>query len=69
MPGQEDKPAMTQEQEASISKAVGQANVSQEISGASEVTAKPAPNDPTPVDKARDIGQDLQKQGVTLDRE
>lgn len=69
MPDQEDKPAMTQERQASVSKALGQANISQEIGGSSEVAGKPVPNDPTSVDKARDIGQDLQKQGVTLDRE
>ena len=60
---------MTPEQQANVSKALEQADVSQQIGGASEATSKPVPNDPTPVDKARDIGQDLQKQGVTLDRE
>ncbi|MBV8810663.1 MAG: hypothetical protein JO033_18495 [Acidobacteriaceae bacterium] len=30
------------------------------------IQGDPKPNDPTPLDKAKEIGQDLQKQGVTL---
>jgi hypothetical protein len=60
---------MNDEQRAGVDKALGKANISQEIGGASEVSAKPEPNEATPLDKARDIGQDLQKQGVTLDKE
>ena len=59
---------MTDEQKASIDKALGKANISQEIGGASEVGSKPVPTDPTPIDKAPDIGRDLQKQGVTMDK-
>ena len=60
-------PDMTDEQKASIDKALGKANISQEIGGASDA-GKPVPNDPQPIEKARDIGQDLQKQGVTMEK-
>jgi hypothetical protein len=39
------------------------------ISGATDVGVKPTPNEPTPIDKSRDIGQDLQKRGVTMDKD
>jgi hypothetical protein len=61
-------PDMTDEQKANIDKALGKANISQEIGGASEAGSKPVPNDPQPLEKARDVGQDLHKQGVTVEK-
>lgn len=60
---------MTDQQQASVDKALGNTAISKDIGGASEVNTKPQPNEPTSLDKSRDIGQDLQKQGVTLDKE
>ncbi len=39
------------------------------MSGASDVSSKPDPNDPSQMDKAREVGQDLNKNGVTMDKE
>lgn len=60
---------MTPEQQASVDKALQRADLSDKTGGASDVGGKPAPNDPTPLDKSRDIGQDLQKHGVTMDKQ
>jgi hypothetical protein len=60
---------MTPEQQASVDKALAQSQISRDVGGASDVSSKPQPNEPTPMEKARDIGQDLQKQGVTMDKE
>lgn len=59
---------MTDEQKANVDKALGKANISKEISGASDVQGAPTPNEPQSVDKTHEIGQDLHKQGVTLDK-
>jgi hypothetical protein len=60
---------MTEEQRASIDKALAKTEISQEIGGATDVQSAPQANDPTPMDKSREIGQDLQRQGVTMDKE
>jgi len=60
---------MTDEQRANVDKALSKANISQEIGGASDVQGAPTPNEPQSMDKMRQIGQDLHKQGVTVDRE
>lgn len=59
---------MTDEQRANVDKALANTNISKEISGASDVQGAPAPNEPQSMDKTREIGQDLHKQGVTLDK-
>jgi hypothetical protein len=60
---------VTPEQQSKVDKALADANVTKQISGASDVSSKAVPNDPTPVEKARDIGQDLNKAGVTMDKD
>ncbi len=59
---------MTDEEKSGIDKAIGKANLSHEIGGATEVSGKPQPNDPTPLDKARELGQDLHNKGLILDK-
>ena len=59
---------VTPEQQANVDKALGDAQISDKIGGASD-GGNPIPNDPTPIEKARDIGQDLHKAGVTMDKE
>jgi hypothetical protein len=59
---------VTPEQQANVDKALGDAQISDKIGGASD-GGKTIPNDPTPIEKARDIGQDLHKAGVTMDKE
>ncbi len=59
---------MTPEQQASIDKALGRADINDKMGGASDVSGKPQPNETTPLDKSRDIGQDLRKQDVTVDK-
>ena len=66
--GKESKSTMTPEQQASIDKALSRADLNDQIGGASDVSARPVPDEPTPMEKARDIGQDLQKQGVTMEK-
>ena len=59
---------MTPEQQANVNKALQDVNLSNQIGGASDVS-KAVPNDPTSMDKAKDIGQDLNKAGVTMDKD
>ena len=59
---------VTPEQRANVDRALTDIQLSDKISGASDVAGKPQPNDPTPMEKAKDIGQDLQKSGVTMDK-
>jgi hypothetical protein len=58
---------VTPEQKANVDKALAETQLSGKIGGASDVGGKAAPNDPTPIDKSRDIGQDLRSQGVKFD--
>ena len=60
---------VTPEQKANVDRALADTQLSDKIGGASDVAGKPTPNEPTPIEKARDIGQDLQKAGVTMDKE
>jgi hypothetical protein len=60
---------MTREQQARVDQALSNVELSDKIGGANDAGAKPVPNDPTPLDKARDIGQDLSKAGVTMDKD
>lgn len=60
---------MTPEQQANIDKALQRADLSDKIGGATDVNSKPAPNDPNPTETARDVGQDMHKQGVVMDKE
>lgn len=66
---EKDQGSVTPEQKANVDKALENTSISKEISDAGFAGGKPAPNDPTPVDKARDVGQDLRKAGVTMDKE
>ena len=59
---------VTPEQQANVNKALQDVNLSNQIGGASDV-GQAKPNDPTPIDKARDVGQDLNKAGVTIDKD
>lgn len=60
--------SMTPEQQAKVNKALGDANLSNQIGGASDAN-QAKPNDATPIDKAKDIGQDLNKAGVTMEKD
>jgi len=60
---------VTPEQQANVNRALGDAQISDKIGGASDVNSKPLPNDPTPIEKAKDIGQDLHKSGVTMEQD
>jgi len=66
---QKEAKDVTPEQKANVDKALALTSISKEISAAGDVSGKPAPNEPTPVDKSRDVGQDLQKAGVTMEKE
>jgi hypothetical protein len=68
-PREKEADNMTPEQQASVDKALAQSQLSRDVGGASDVSSKPQPNDPTPMDKARDVGQDLQRAGVTMEKE
>lgn len=61
--------SVTPEQKERVDKALGNVQLSDKIGGASEVGQKPAPNEPTPLEQSRDVGQDLHRQGVTLDQD
>ena len=60
---------VTPEQKTRVDQALGKIELSAQIGGASDVGGKPAPNEPTPSEKSRDVGQDLQRQGVTMDKD
>ena len=60
---------VTPEQKERVDQALGKIELSAQIGGASDVGGKPAPNEPTPMEKSRDVGQDLQRQGVTMDKD
>ncbi len=59
---------MTDEQRANVDKALGKADISKEIGGATDVQGAPTPNDPQSVDKAREIGQNLRNKELILDK-
>jgi hypothetical protein len=60
---------VTPEQKERVDQALGNVELSNQIGGAYEAGDKPLPNDPTPMDKAREIGNDLHRSGLTMDRE
>lgn len=60
---------VTPGQKERVDQALGKTELSAQIGGASEVNAKPTPNEPTPMEQSREIGQDLQQQGVTMDKD
>jgi hypothetical protein len=68
-PPRKEGQTVTPEQQANVDKALSETQLSDKIGGASDVGAKPVPNEPAPLDKARDAGQDLHKAGVTMDRD
>jgi hypothetical protein len=55
---------VTPEQKANADKALSETQLSDKIGGASDAGGKTVPNEPTPLDKARDIGQDLHRSGM-----
>jgi hypothetical protein len=61
---------MTPEQQEKVNQSMKNTNMQREsmAGGASDVNSKPTPNDPTSIDKARDIGKDLNKSGVEMDK-
>jgi hypothetical protein len=61
---------MTPEQQERVDQSLKNANIQREsMGGASDVNSKPTPNDPASMDKARDIGRDLNKAGVEMDKQ
>jgi hypothetical protein len=60
---------VTPEQKERVDQALGKVELSKQIGGASDVGGKPAPNEPAPIDKSREAGQDLQRQGVTMEKD
>jgi hypothetical protein len=59
---------VTPEQKVNVDKSLNETSLSTQIGTASDVS-QAKPNDPTPIEKARDIGQDLNKAGVTMDKD
>jgi hypothetical protein len=60
---------VTPEEKQRVDQALGNVQLSDQIGGASDVGAKPVPNGPTPLEKSREIGQDLNRAGVKLDQD
>ena len=61
---------MTPEQQERVDQSLKNANIQREsMGGASDVNSRPTPNDPSSMDKARDIGRDLNKAGVEMDKQ
>jgi hypothetical protein len=60
---------VTPEEKARVDAALGKIELSDKIGGPIDVGGKPAPNDPTPIDKSREVGQDLQRQGLEVDKD
>jgi hypothetical protein len=60
---------VTPDQKEKVDTALANMSISKDISGATEVTGKPTPNEPTPIEKAKDIGQDLLKAGLIVDKD
>lgn len=60
---------VTPEQKANVDRMLADTQLSSKIGGATDVGGKPAPNDPTPMDKSREIGQDLYRQGLEVDKD
>jgi hypothetical protein len=59
---------VTPEQKANVDKALADIQISDKIGGPGEVSARPQPNEPTPIEKAKDVGQALHKSGVEMDK-
>ena len=59
---------VTPEQKANVDKALNETSLSNQIGGASDVS-QPKPNNPMPIDKAKDIGQDLNRAGVRMEKD
>jgi hypothetical protein len=61
---------VTPEEKSRVDQSLGNASIARDkIGPASEVSGKPTPNDPSSMDKSREVGQDLNKSGVTMDKE
>ncbi len=59
---------VTPEQKVNVDRALADIQLDNRIGPATEVTGKPTPNEPMPIEKAVDIGKDLQNAGVTMDK-
>lgn len=62
------KETMTPEQQGKVDKTMADTNLAKDTIGKSSEASKATPNDPTPIEKSRDIGQDLNRNGVTMDK-
>lgn len=61
---------VTPEEKSKVDLSLSNSNIARDkIGPASEVSGKPTPNDPSSMDKSREVGQDLNKSGVTMDKE
>jgi hypothetical protein len=58
-----ETPNVTPEQQANVDKALSETWNSATNRRRKRRGARPVPNEPTPLDKARDVGQDLHKRG------
>jgi hypothetical protein len=59
---------VTPEQQANVDKALAKADITDKITGGTDVSGRPVPNDPAEKDRAVDIGHDLHKQGVIMEK-
>jgi hypothetical protein len=59
---------VTPEQKANVDKALSDTSLSNQIGGVSDAS-QAKPNDPIPIDKAKDIGQDLNRAGVRMEKD
>ena len=65
---QKEADKVTPEQKSRVDQALAEVNLSDKIGASADVSARPRPSEPEPVEKARDIGKDLQKSGVEMDK-
>jgi hypothetical protein len=61
---------VTPEEKGRVDQSLKNANIARESIGpASEVNSKPTPNDPSSMNRARDVGQEMNKSGVEMDKQ
>lgn len=60
---------VTPEEKANVDRALADTQLSDKIGPPVDVGGKATPNDPTPMDKSLDIGQDLYRQGLEVDKD
>jgi hypothetical protein len=59
---------VTPEQQTRVDQALSDTSMSKIISGPSDAGANPTPKDPTPMEQAKDIGQDLRNKELIVDK-